>query len=105
MYHVADIPTTTILGVALVLFVTGLGGVLMRRNLFYVLLSLEIMLNAAALAFVAAGARWRAPEAQIMVVLVLTAAAAEVAVGASLLLRLDHRVKTLDSDEMSTLRD
>jgi NADH-quinone oxidoreductase subunit K len=104
MYPVASIPTTDVLAVALVLFLLGLLGVLVRRDLIYVLMSLEIMINAAALAFVAAAAKWKQPDGQIMVILILVAAAAEVGVGLSLVLRIYHRFDTVDGDQVSSMR-
>ncbi len=87
-----------------VLFALGLVGVLARRNVLFMLLSIEIMLNAAGLAFVVAGARWGQADGQVMFIFVLTMAAAEVAVGLALLLQLYHRFKTLDVDAVSNLR-
>lgn len=83
---------------AAALFVVGLVGILVRRNLLFVLMSLEIMLNAAGLAFVVAGARWGKPDGQVMFIFLLTMAAAEVAVGLALLLLHFARRKTLDAD-------
>ena len=68
------------------------------------LMSIEIMLNAAGLAFVAAGARWGEPEGQIMFLLVLTLAAAEISVGLALILLLQVRRPTLDADTGNRLR-
>lgn len=90
--------------VAAVLFVLGMTGVLIRRDLIFVLLSLEVMLNAAGLAFVTAGARWLQPDGQIMFVLILAAAAAEVSVGLALILRMYARYRTLDTDCAGKLR-
>ena len=87
-----------------VLFALGVIGVLTRRNILFMLLSIEIMLNAAGLAFVVAGARWGQADGQVMFIFVLTMAAAEVAVGLALLLQLVHRFKTLDADAVSNLR-
>lgn len=87
-----------------VLFTLGVIGVLTRRNILFMLLSIEIMLNAAGLAFVVAGARWGQADGQVMLIFVLTMAAAEVAVGLALLLQLVHRFKTLDADAVSNLR-
>ena len=53
----------------------------MRRNIIFMLMSIEIMLNAAGLAFVVAGARWEQPDGQVMFIFILTMAAAEVSVG------------------------
>ncbi len=104
MTEIAAIPTATLLGMAMALFLIGLLGVMVRRDLLFVLMSLEIMLNAAALAFVAAAAKWRQPDGQVMVLLVLVAAAAEVGVGLSIVLRLYHRLDTVDGDEISGMR-
>lgn len=89
---------------AAVLFSLGLIGVLVRRNLLFILVSIEIMLNAAGLAFVAAGARWSQPDGQVMFFFILTMAAAEVAVGLAFVLALSHRLKTLDTDAASRMR-
>ena len=86
------------------LFIIGLIGVLVRRNLLFQLLSIEIMLNAAGLAFVLAGARWGQPDGQVFFIFVLVMAAAEVAVGLALLLRLSQRIEDLGGDEMSAMR-
>ncbi|HSQ79204.1 MAG TPA: NADH-quinone oxidoreductase subunit NuoK [Candidatus Bathyarchaeia archaeon] len=90
--------------IAAVLFVLGLAGLLARRNLLFVLMSLEIMINAAGLAFVAAGARWGQPEGQVVFIFILAAAAAEVSVGLALLLQIRRHFKTLDSDAASTMK-
>jgi NADH-quinone oxidoreductase subunit K len=90
---------------AAILFSIGLAGVLVRRNIIFILLSLEIMLNAAGLAFIVAGSRWGQPDGQIMFIFILTMAAAEVSVGLALVLQLYHRFKTLDADAASRLRD
>ena len=71
---------------------------LVRRNIIFILLSIEIMLNAAGLAFVVAGARWGQPDGQVMFIFILAMAAAEVSVGLALVLLLYHRFKTLDTD-------
>ena len=86
------------------LFAIGLVGVLVRRNLLFQLLSIEIMLNAAGLAFVIAGARWGEADGQVMFIFILVMAAAEVAVGLALLLRVSRRVGNLDGDSVSTMR-
>ncbi|MEX2301001.1 MAG: NADH-quinone oxidoreductase subunit NuoK [Bryobacterales bacterium] len=98
------IPTEHGLMLAAVLFVIGLAGVIVRRNLLFVLMSIEIMLNAAGLAFIVAGARWAQPDGQVMFLFILVTAAAEVAVGLALLLLLHRRFKTLDTAAASTMR-
>jgi NADH-quinone oxidoreductase subunit K len=89
---------------AAILFMLGLVGVLTRRNIIFVLMSLEIMLNAVALAFVTAGARWGDADGQIMFLMILSLAAAEVAVGLGLVLQLFNRFKTLDLDVLSKMK-
>jgi NADH-quinone oxidoreductase subunit K len=90
--------------VASVLFSLGLLGVLVRRNLVFILMSIEVMLNAAGLAFVVAGARWGEVDGQIMFLFILTMAAAEVAVGLTLVIQLYRGLGTLDADAASMLR-
>ncbi|MES2627010.1 MAG: NADH-quinone oxidoreductase subunit NuoK [Pseudomonadota bacterium] len=89
---------------AAILFVLGVIGVLTRRNLVFVLLSLEIILNATALAFVVAGSRWGESDGQIMFLMIISLAAAEVAVGLGLVLQLFHRYKTLDLNVLSKMK-
>jgi NADH-quinone oxidoreductase subunit K len=98
------IPSEFGLMLSAVLFVLGLMGVLARRNLIMILMSLEVMLNAAGLAFIVAGSRWGQADGQIMFLLVLTLAAAEVGVGLGLALQIFHRFKTLDADAVSEMR-
>ena len=100
-----QIPTEQGLILAGLLFMLGLIALLVRRNIIFMLLALEIMLNAAGLAFVVAGARWGQPDGQIMFIFVLTMAAAEVSVGLALVLQFYQKFKTLDADSASELRD
>jgi NADH-quinone oxidoreductase subunit K len=92
-------------GLALALFLLGLLGLLTRRNLVFVLMSVEIMLNAAGLLFITAGMRWGNPDGQIMLILVLNLAGAELALGLVLLLRLRGRLTTLDASGAVLLKD
>jgi NADH-quinone oxidoreductase subunit K len=101
---VATVPFQHAVALAGVLFAMGTAGLLVRRNLVVVLMSIEVMLNAAGLAFVAAGARWAQPDGQVFFVLVLATAAAEVAVGLALLLALHRHVPTLDADAASEMK-
>ena len=98
------IPIGHALLLAAILFALGLIGLLVRRNLIFTLMSLEVMLNAAGLAFVAAGARWGQPDGQIVFVFVLAMAAAEVSVGLALALQIYHRFHTLDVDAPSEMK-
>jgi len=87
-----------------ILFCTGLVGVLTRRNIIFVLMSLEIMLNASGLAFIVAGARWGQAEGQIMFLMILTLAAAEVAVGLGLIIQMYRRYRTVDINVLSEMK-
>lgn len=98
------IPMEHGLALAAVLFSIGLVGVMVRRNIILILMSVEVMLNACGLAFIVAGARWSEPDGQIMFMLILSIAAAEVAVGLGLLLQIHRRVGSIDVDETSRLR-
>ena len=98
------IPMSYGLILAGILFVLGLAGLLMRRNLLFILVSIEIMLNGAGVAFVAAGSRWDQPDGQIMFLFILATAAAEVSVGLALLLRFYRQCNTLDADAASEMR-
>ncbi len=100
----AVIPLEHGLLLAAILFTLGLIGVLVRRNIIVILMSIEIMINAAGLAFVMAGAHWGQADGQVMFIFILTMAAAEVAVGLALILQLVHRLKTLDIDAADQMR-
>lgn len=86
------------------LFGLGLFGVLARRGVLFQLVAVEVMLSAPALAFVAAGAHHGDPGGQGMFVLVLTLAAAEIALGLALYLRILRSFGDDDSDVVSELR-
>jgi NADH-quinone oxidoreductase subunit K len=87
-----------------VLFVLGLVGVLIRRNILIMLISVEIMLNAAGMAFVIASAKWHQPDGQIMYLFILAMTAAEVSVALALVLQMNHQHKTLDIDSISEMK-
>lgn len=100
----AVVPFEHQLALASVLFVVGLLGVLMRRNIIFMIIAVEIMLSAAALALIAAGARWGRPDGQVMFFFLLCLAAVEVSVALALAFRLYHRQRSLDTDSASSLR-
>jgi len=97
------IPLSAGLALAAVLFVLGLIGLLARRNLVFILMSIEIMLNAAGLAFVVAGSRWAQPDGQVMFLFILAMAAAEVSVGLALVLQFYQQRQSLDADAASDM--
>lgn len=89
---------------AAILFALGLMGVMVRRNILFILISIEIMMNAAALAFVVAGSRWLQSDGQIMFIMILTLAAAEASIGLAIVLRLNREFHSLDIDAASEMR-
>ncbi len=101
MAHIDVLHGLIIVGI---LFILGLIGVLVRRNIIFTLLSVEIMLNAAGLAFVIAGSRWGQADGQVMFLFVLTMAAVEVAIGLALVLLMHDRFTTLDIDVLHNMR-
>jgi NADH-quinone oxidoreductase subunit K len=98
------IPTAHALIVAAVLFSLGLAGLIARRNLLFMLISIEVMLNASGLAFVAAGSHWAQADGQVMFVFILSMAAAEVAVGLALVLQIFRYFRSLDADAVRRVR-
>jgi NADH-quinone oxidoreductase subunit K len=88
-----------------ILFLVGLVGLLVRRNIIFMLMSIEIMLNSAALVFVIAGSHWLQADGQVMFIFILTVSAAEVSVGLALILQMYHHYRTLDADAINKLRD
>jgi NADH-quinone oxidoreductase subunit K len=99
-----QVPLEHIQVLAALLFCCGLLGLMLRRNIIFMLMSLEVMLNSAALAFVAAGAKWGQADGQVIFLLILSVAAAEIAVGLGLVLQIQRRFKTLDMDTANRLR-
>ncbi len=90
--------------VSALLFCLGLVGVVLRRNLLVIYMSLELMLNAANLALVAASRFVGNLDGQVMVFFVVTVAAAEVAVGLALIVALYRRRQTAHVEDLTTLR-
>ncbi len=91
--------------VAGILFLLGLVCLLVRRNIIFILLAIEIMLNSAGLVFVIAGSHWGKPDGQVMFIFILSVAAAEVSVGIALILQMYHHFKTLDIEILNKLKD
>jgi NADH-quinone oxidoreductase subunit K len=87
-----------------ILFAIGTAGVFLRRNLITMLLSIEIMLNAANLTLVAFGRQFGSVEGQIIVFFVVTVAAAEAAVGLAIVIALNRLKESLDPDSFTSLK-
>jgi NADH-quinone oxidoreductase subunit K len=99
------IPAAHAFWLAAALLAVGLLTVLLRRNLVFMLLGVEVMLNAAGLAFIAAGALRGAADGQVMFLFVLAVAAAEVSVGLALVLRLRRDHGAVDADAARELAE
>jgi len=98
------IPMEHGLVLAALLFALGLIGIIVRRNILFVLMCIEVMMNACALAFVVAGSRWEQADGQIMFILILSLAASEASIGLALVFQLYRRYHTLDIDAASEMR-
>jgi NADH-quinone oxidoreductase subunit K len=98
------IPLEHFLVLSAILFAIGTAGVFIRRNLITILLSIEIMLNAVNLSFVAFGRALGSTDGQIIVFFVMTVAAAEAAVGLALVIALFRHRETLSPDAFTSLK-
>ncbi len=98
------LPVYYYLGLAVILFTIGTLGVLIRRNAIVVFMSIELMLNAANLAFVAYALYWQSMNGQIFVFFIMTVAAAEVAIGLALIVTIFRTKSSIDVDQISTLK-
>lgn len=99
-----SVPLAYYIGLSAILFTIGAMGVLIRRNSIVIFMSVELMLNAANLAFVAFARSFEAISGQIFVFFVMTVAAAEVAVGLALIVAIFHTKQSIDVDQMNSLR-
>jgi NADH-quinone oxidoreductase subunit K len=88
-----------------ILFLLGLIGLLVRRNMIFMLMSIEIMFNSAGLVFIIAGNRWGQPDGQVMFIFILAVTAVEVSIALALILQVYHHFKTLDADSVNKLKD
>ena len=98
------IPLGWSLGVSALLFVIGVAGVLVRRNAIVIFMSIELMLNAANLAFVAFARQLQSVDGQVIVFFVMTVAAAEAAVGLAIVIALFRHRESLNPDAFTSLK-
>ena len=98
------IPFTHMLSLAILLFVMGAACAMTRKNLFMILIGVEVMLNAAGIAFVAAAMRWLDMNGQVMALFVMTAAAAEIAVALALIVCIQRRTGSTNADRFNLLK-
>jgi NADH-quinone oxidoreductase subunit K len=97
-------PLTYYIILSAILFTLGAVGVLIRRNAIVIFMSVELMLNAANLAFVAFAKSYEELSGQIFVFFVMTVAAAEVAVGLALIVAIFRAKHSINVDELSSLK-
>ena len=98
------IPVSYYVGLSAVLFLIGALGVLIRRNPIVIFMSVELMLNSANLVLVAYAREYAEVNGQILVFFVMTVAAAEVAVGLALIVAIFRTRKSIDIDQMNTMK-
>jgi len=99
------VPVETQVIIAGMLFFIGLIGLLVRRNLVFMLMCIEIMFNSAGLVFIIAARHWSQPDGQVMFIFILAVTAVEVAIGLALILQVYHHFKSLDVDQINNLKD
>jgi NADH-quinone oxidoreductase subunit K len=98
------VPWSYYTALSAVLFVIGVVGVLVRRNPLVIFMSIELMLNAANLAFVAFGRQLGSPDGQVIVFFVMTVAAAEVAVGLAIIVAIFRTRERINVDDLTLTR-
>jgi NADH-quinone oxidoreductase subunit K len=98
------VPVSHILILSGVLFALGVVCVAVRRNLLMILIGVEVMINAAGLAFVAGSLRWAQPDGQIFVLFLAAMAASEVSVGLAMIVYMQKRKRSVDLDDFSDLK-
>ena len=98
------VPISYYLGLSAILFVTGILGVLLRRNALVIFMSLELMFNASNLLFVAFSAYYKILTGQIFVFFVMAVAAAEVAVGLAIMVAIFRTKHSVDVDQVNVLK-
>jgi NADH-quinone oxidoreductase subunit K len=98
------VPAGDFLVLSAILFTIGVAGVLVRRNLIVMLMSIELMLNAVNLAFVAFSRARGSVDGQVIVFFVMTVAAAEAAVGLAIMIAIFRNRETINADELNLMR-
>jgi NADH-quinone oxidoreductase subunit K len=99
------VPLNWYLILSAILFCLGIAGFLYRRNIITVFMSIELMLNAVNLTFIAYSYRWREVDGHIFSFFVMVVAAAEAAVGLAIILTVFKNRKSLEIDEISSMKD
>jgi NADH-quinone oxidoreductase subunit K len=99
-----EIPVELVISLSAILFAIGVAGALVRRNIVVILMSIELMLNAVNLAFVAFARMHGSNDGHVFVLMVITVAAAEVAVGLGIVISLFRNRDTTNVDDVSLLK-
>ena len=98
------VPVAWYLLLAAILFAIGSGGVLLRRNVLVILMSVELMMNAVNLTFVAFSRELGSLNGQVFVLMIMTVAAVEAAVGLAILIELYRTVRSVNIDDFDSLK-
>jgi NADH-quinone oxidoreductase subunit K len=98
------VPTSYYMALSAALFAIGVAGVIVRRNVIVMFMSIEVMINAVNLAFVALGRAAGSADGQVIVFFVMTVAAAEAAVGLAIIISIFRSRETINADEINLMR-
>ncbi len=98
------VPYSWVMALSAAIFTIGVAGVLLRRNILIMFMSIELMLNAVNLAFVGLGRMLGSMDGQVIVFFVMTVAAAEAAVGLAIIISIFRNRETVNADELNLLR-
>lgn len=98
------VPVSNYLLLSAMLFLIGIMGVLFRRNVLIIFMSIELMLNAVNLSFVSFARLWNAADGHVFVMFILTVAAAEAAVGLAIIIALFRQKESVDVDEVNLMK-
>jgi len=100
-----EVPIAAYLILGAILFSIGIGAFLIKRNIISIFMSIELMLNAVNLTFVAFAHHWHAVSGQIFVFFVMVVAAAEAAVGLAIIIAIFRTRKTLNVDQINLMQN
>jgi NADH-quinone oxidoreductase subunit K len=98
------IPLPYMMSLSAIIFAIGVAGVIIRRNILVMLMSIELMLNGVNLAFIAIGSRLASMDGQVIVFFVMTVAAAEAAVGLGIIISIFRTRETVNADDLTLMR-
>jgi NADH-quinone oxidoreductase subunit K len=104
MLMLTVVPYSHVLILAAILFLMGAGTTIARRNLIMIVIGVEVMLSAAGLACIGAALRWQQLDGQALVIFIMAVAAAEVAVGLSLIVYSHRRTGSLQADDYDLMK-